>query len=257
MSSGRALALIPPVKECKKMSKPGKRFAQALQKVDRMHYYDPEEALRMVKELSSARFDETVELAVKLGVNPRHADQQVRGGVVLPYGTGKEVTVLVFAKGEKIKEAEEAGADHVGGDELASKIQEGWLEFDVAIATPDMMGTVGKLGKILGPRGLMPNPKSGTVTFELEKAVQEVKAGKVEFRTDKAGNVHVPIGKASFELEKLAGNFNAVMEALIKARPSGAKGQYIRRITVSSTMGPGIKISPQKASAPVSGSQAL
>ena len=223
-----------------------KRMNGALQQVDRLHYYEPGEAIRMVKELSSAKFDETVEVAVKLGVNPRHADQQVRGGVVMPHGIGKEVKVLVFAKGEKETEAQNAGADYVGSDDLVAKIQEGWLDFDVAIATPDMMSAVGKLGKILGPRGLMPNPKSGTVTFEVEKAVKESKAGKVEYRTDKSGNIHVPIGKASFEQEQLEENFNTILEELIKARPSGARGQYIKRIAVSSTMGPGIKISPQK-----------
>jgi len=228
------------------MPQKGKRLKETIQKVDRLHYYEPGEAIELVKELSSANFDETVEVAVKLGVNPRHADQQVRGGVVLPHGTGKDVKVLVFAKGEKEDEAKNAGADFVGGDELATRIQEGWMDFDVAIATPDMMSTVGKLGKILGPRGLMPNPKSGTVTFEVEKAVKDAKAGKVEYRTDKAGNIHVPIGKVSFDRDQLEENFNTVMEALIKARPSGARGQYVRRIAVSSTMGPGIKVSPQK-----------
>ncbi len=232
------------------MAKKGKRLDDAQQKIDRFQYYEPREALVLVKELAGAGFDETVEVAVKLGVNPRHADQQVRGGVVLPHGTGKEMTVLVFAKGDKAKEAEQAGADYVGGEELASKIQEeGWLEFDVAIATPDMMSTVGKLGKILGPRGLMPNPKSGTVSQEVDKAVKEVKAGKVEFRTDKSGNVHVPIGKVSFEPDQLEENFYGVMEAIINHKPSGARGQYIRKVSVSSTMGPGVKVSAQKAAA--------
>ncbi len=231
------------------MPKRGKKYLNARKEIDRNRLYEPDEALELVKKLGRTTFDETVELAVRLGVNPKHADQQVRGSVVLPHGTGKAVQVLVFAKGEKVKEAEEAGADYVGGEELAAKIQGGWLDFDVAVATPDMMATVGKLGKILGPRGMMPNPKSGTVTFELARAIKEIKAGKVEFRTDKAGNIHVPIGKVSFELERLRDNFYTVIEALLKARPPAAKGQYIRTVTVSSTMGPGVKISPQKASA--------
>ncbi len=230
------------VKFSKKQQEAGKKF-------QRDELYNPSEALKLVKEIASANFDETVELAVRLGVNPKHADQQVRGGVVLPHGTGKEVRVLVFAKGDKAKEAEEAGADYVGADDLVSKIQEGWLEFDVAVATPDMMGTVGKLGKVLGPRGLMPNPKSGTVTFELHKAVTEIKAGKVEYRVDKSGNVHVPIGRVSFSMDQLKENFNAVMDEIIRARPSAARGQYIRGITISSTMGPGVKVSPQKMGA--------
>ena len=225
----------------------GKKYYDARKDIDREERYDPETALDMVKSSSRAAFDETVELAVRLGVNPKHADQQVRGAVVLPHGTGKSVRVLVFAKGDKVKEAESAGADIVGGEEMAEKIQGGWLEFDVAVATPDMMGTVGKLGKILGPRGLMPNPKSGTVTFDISRAVEEIKAGKVEFRTEKAGNVHVPIGKVSFASEKLRENFYSVIEALLKAKPAAAKGQYLRSISVSSTMGPGIRISPQKA----------
>ncbi len=223
------------------MPKRGKKYEEVRKQVDRENKYEPDEALRMVQEMSKRSFDETVELAVRLGVNPKHADQQVRGSVVLPHGTGKTVRVVVFAKGEKIREAENAGADHVGADELVAKVQEGWLDFDVAVATPDMMGSVGKLGKTLGPRGMMPNPKSGTVTFDLEKAISDIKAGKVEYRTDKAGNVHVPIGKVSFTQDKLMENFGAVMEALIKARPAAAKGQYIRSITVSSTMGPGIR----------------
>jgi len=222
----------------------GKKYREARSSIDRLQKYEPEEALRLVKELSNRGFDETVELSVRLGVNPKHADQQVRGSVVLPHGTGKEVRVAVFAKGEKIKEAEEAGADFVGSDELVAKVQEGWLDFDIAVATPDMMGSVGKLGKVLGPRGMMPNPKSGTVTFELEKAIQDIKAGKVEYRTEKAGNVHVPIGKVSFDLEKLVENYQTVMDALNRARPAAAKGQYMRNVTVSSTMGPGIKVNP-------------
>jgi large subunit ribosomal protein L1 len=223
------------------MTAKGKKYVEARKQIDREKKYEPEEALRLVKELSKRSFDETIELAVRLGVNTKHADQQVRGSVVLPHGTGKTVRVAVFAKGEKIKEAEEAGADFVGADELVAKVQEGWLDFDVAVATPDMMGSVGKLGKMLGPRGLMPNPKSGTVTFEIEKAINDIKAGKVEYRTDKAGNVHVPLGKASFEQEKLVENFNVIMDAIIKARPAAAKGQYVKSVTVSSTMGPGIK----------------
>lgn len=226
------------------MPERGKKYEDARKLFDREKKYEPEEALRLVKEMSKRSFDETVELAVRLGVNPKHADQQVRGSVVLPHGTGKTVRVVVFAKGDKIKEAEEAGADLAGADELVAKVQEGWLDFDVAVATPDMMGSVGKLGKVLGPRGLMPNPKSGTVTFDIAKAINDIKAGKVEYRTEKAGNVHVPIGKVSFLHEQLMDNFNAVMDALIKARPTAAKGQYIRSVTVSSTMGPGIRTSP-------------
>lgn len=226
------------------MAKKGKIYQEVLKQVDREKRYEPAEALQLVQELSKRKFDETVELAMRLGVNPKHADQQVRGTVVLPHGTGKAVKVAVFAKGEKIREAEEAGADYIGSDELVAKVAEGWFDFDVAVATPDMMGSVGKLGKMLGPRGLMPNPKSGTVTFELERAIKEIKAGKVEYRTDKAGNVHVPIGKVSFDKERLLENFNAVTEAVIKARPAAAKGQYVRSVTVSSTMGPGIKVAP-------------
>jgi len=229
------------------MPKHGKKYREARQQINREEYYSPEEALDLVKKVSKAAFDETVELAVRLGVNPKHADQQVRGAVVLPHGTGRTVRVLVFAKGEKAAEAESAGADIVGGEELAEKIQGGWLDFDIAVATPDMMGVVGKLGRILGPRGLMPNPKSGTITFDLQRTIEEIKAGKVEYRTEKAGNIHLPIGKISFTPEKLQQNFYTVLEALIRARPPAAKGQYIRSITVSSTMGPGIKISPQKA----------
>jgi large subunit ribosomal protein L1 len=225
------------------MPKRGKKYEEARKQFDRDQKYEPAEALRLVQDMSKRSFDETVELAVRLGVNPKHADQQVRGSLVLPHGTGKTQRVAVFAKGEKIKEAEMAGADFAGGDELVAKVQEGWLDFDVAVATPDMMGSVGKLGKVLGPRGLMPNPKSGTVTFEIEKAINDIKAGKVEFRTEKAGNVHVPIGKVSFTHEKLLENFSAIMETLIKARPAAAKGQYIKSVTVSSTMGPGVRTS--------------
>ncbi|NMB35489.1 MAG: 50S ribosomal protein L1 [Firmicutes bacterium] len=231
------------------MSKRGKKYAEAIGKIDREHYYDPDEAFTLLKEIASASFDETVELSVKLGVNPKHADEQVRGTVGLPHGVGKEVKVIVFAKGDKMREAEGAGADLVGGEELAEKIQAGWLDFDVAVATPDLMSIVGKLGRILGPRGLMPNPKTGTVTFDLERTVAEIKAGKVEYRTDKAGNIHTPLGKASFSAERLLENFYAVIEALIKARPAAVKGQYLRSVTISTTMGPGIKINPLKAAA--------
>ncbi len=223
------------------MAKKGKKYEDARKQIDREKKYEPEEALSLVKDLSKRSFDETVELAVRLGVNPKHADQQIRSSVVLPHGTGKVLRVAVFAKGEKIKEAEEAGADIAGADDLVAKVQEGWMDFDVAVATPDMMGSVGKLGKVLGPRGLMPNPKSGTVTFDIQKAINDIKAGKVEYRTDKSGNVHVPIGRVSFDLDKLLENFNTIMDALVKARPAAAKGQYIKSITVASTMGPGIR----------------
>lgn len=224
--------------------KRGKRYQGALARVDREHMYDPVEAIQLVQELATAKFDETIEISIKLGVDPRRADQQVRGTVSLPHGTGKTVKVLVFAKGDKQKEAEEAGADIVGGEELAEKIQGGWLEFDVAVATPDMMSVVGRLGKILGPRGLMPNPKAGTVTFDLARTIQELKAGRIEYRVDKTSIVHAPIGKASFESEKLLDNFTAFIDALVRARPPAAKGQFFRSITVSSTMGPGIRVNP-------------
>lgn len=227
----------------------GKKYLEARKKIDRTETHEPGEALDLVKELTSAKFDETVEMAVRLGVNPKHADQQVRGAVVLPNGTGKEVKVLVFAKGEKLQEAEAAGADFVGAEDLVQKIEGGWMDFDVAISTPDMMKVVGKLGRILGPKGMMPNPKTGTVTFEVGKAVSDFKAGKVEYRTDKAGNIHVPIGKVSFSQDKLLENFFTVMDTLVKARPAAAKGQYVRTVTVSSTMGPGVKVNTQKAAA--------
>ncbi|MCL8206491.1 MAG: 50S ribosomal protein L1 [Actinomycetia bacterium] len=211
---------------------------------DKRRLYEPEEAVRLVKSLSRARFDESVDVAVRLGVDPRHSDQMVRGAVVLPHGTGKPVRVAVFAKGEKAKEAEEAGADIVGAEDLIERIQGGWLEFDTAVATPDMMGLVGRLGKILGPRGLMPNPRTGTVTFEVRQAVREIKAGKVEFRTEKAGIVHVPIGRVSFSETALLENFTTLMDALLKAKPQAAKGQYVRSVTISSTMGPGIHVNP-------------
>lgn len=220
----------------------GKRYMNVMEKFDKYERYEPEEALSLVKEVSTANFDETVELAVKLGVNPKYNEQQVRGSVVLPHGTGKTARVLVFAKGEKATEAEEAGADIVGDEDLVSKIENGFLDFDVAIATQDMMSVVGKLGKILGPKGLMPNPKSGTVTQEVGKAVKEAKAGKVEFKVERAGNIHVPLGKVSFEVDKLLENFNAVMDALVKAKPAAAKGKYIKSVAVSPTMGPAIKV---------------
>lgn len=208
------------------MPKRGKNYQESMKLVDRTKLYDTVEALELVQQTAKAKFDETIELSVRLGVDPRHADQQVRGAVVLPHGTGKTRKVLVIAKGEKVKEAEEAGADFVGGDEMVAKIQnEGWLDFDVVVATPDMMGVVGRIGRVLGPKGLMPNPKSGTVTFDIEKAVNEIKAGKVEYRVDKASIVHVPIGKVSFGSEKLGENFQAIVEALIKAKPAAAKGK--------------------------------
>lgn len=222
----------------------GKKYLEALKKVDRTRRYSVEEAISLALETSYADFDETVELAVRLGVDPKRSDQQVRGSVVLPHGIGKKIKVLVFAKGEKEKEAIEAGADIVGAEDLIAKIQQGWMEFDRAVATPDMMSSVGKLGKILGPRGLMPNPKTGTVTFDVAKAVRELKQGKVEFKVDKAGNVHVPIGKVSFGFEKLYANFKTIMEAIIRAKPVASKGTYLRSVTISTTMGPGIKIDP-------------
>ena len=224
----------------------GKRYAKALERVDQTKEYAVEDAVELARAVAPAKFDETVELAVRLGVNPKHADQMVRGAVVLPHGTGKSVRVLVFAKGEKEREAREAGADFVGAEDMVEKIQGGWLDFDTAVATPDLMGQVGRLGKILGPRGLMPNPKVGTVTFDVTRAVREVKAGKVEFKVDKAGNIHVPVGKKSFPADRLADNANAILEALVKAKPAGAKGQYLRSITVSTTMGPGIRIDVQR-----------
>ena len=222
----------------------GKNYKEKIAKFDRNQLYDPSEALDLVKEMATAKFDETIEVHIKLGVDPRHADQQVRGTVSLPHGTGKTRRVLVFAKGDKAKEAEKAGADYVGGEELAEKIQGGWFDFEVAVATPDMMGVVGKLGKILGPRGLMPNPKAGTVTFDIERTVNELKAGRIEYRVDKTAIVHAPIGRASFDKEKLMENLLAFSDALIKAKPAAAKGQYMRSVTVCSTMSPGVKINP-------------
>lgn len=228
------------------MSKRGKKYQDALKQFERQELHEARTAVELVKQVASAKFDETVEAAVRLGVNPKHADQQVRGAVVLPHGTGKTVRVLVFAKDAKADEAKEAGADIVGAEDLAQQIQGGWLDFDVAIATPDMMSVVGRLGRILGPRGLMPNPKTGTVTFDITSAVKDSKAGKIEYRVDRAGIVHAPIGKVSFSAEQLEENFRALMDALIKAKPSGAKGQYVRSITLASTMGPGIKVSPAR-----------
>ena len=231
------------------MAKKSKKYVEALGKIDRNRLYDSKEALDLVAEIASAKFDETVEAHIKLGVDGRHADQQVRGAIVLPHGTGKTKKVLVFAKGEKAKEAEAAGADFVGAEDLVQKIQkENWFDFDVVVATPDMMGVVGRLGRVLGPKGLMPNPKSGTVTFDVTKAVEEIKAGKVEYRLDKNNIIHVAIGKVSFGGEKLAENFNVLMNAIIKAKPSAAKGQYLRSVTVTSTMGPGVKINPARVS---------
>jgi len=224
------------------VAKKGKNYLEAAKLIDRNVAYEIDEALELVKKASKAKFDETVEVAFRLGVDPRKNDQQIRGAVVLPHGTGKTSRVLVFAKGEKAKEAEAAGADYVGDEDYVAKIQQGWFEFDVVVATPDMMGTVGKLGRVLGPKGLMPNPKTGTVTFEVEKAVKEIKAGKIEYRTDKAGNVHAPIGKVSFESEKLAENLRTLIDTLQKAKPAAAKGTYMKNITVSSTMGPGVKV---------------
>jgi large subunit ribosomal protein L1 len=229
------------------MAKVGKKYAQALSKIDRTKLYDATEALSLVVDVATAKFDETVEAHIKLGVDSRHADQQVRGAVVLPHGTGKTKRVLVFAKGEKAKEAEAAGADFVGAEDLVQKIQgENWFEFDVIVATPDMMGVVGRLGRVLGPKGLMPNPKSGTVTFDVAKAIDEIKAGKVEYRLDKTNIIHVTVGKVSFGGEKLTENFAALMDAVIKAKPSAAKGQYLKSVAVTSTMGPGVKINPAR-----------
>ena len=225
----------------------GKKYVESTKLIDKSVLYTPSEALDLAVKTAKAKFDETVELHVRLGVDPRHADQQVRGAVVLPNGTGRTVKVLVFAKGAKATEAQEAGADFVGAEELVQKIQgENWFDYDVVVATPDMMGVVGRLGRVLGPKGLMPNPKSGTVTFDVAKAIAEIKAGKVEYRVDKTAIVHCPIGKVSFGVEKLQENFHALMEALIKAKPAAAKGQYVKSVSVSSTMGPGAKINPTK-----------
>ena len=229
------------------MPKHGKKYEEAAKAVNRDLTYEPQEALQLVKVNSKAKFDETVDIAIRLGVDPRHADQQVRGAVVLPNGTGKTRTCLVFAKGEKDKEAEEAGADFVGAEDMIAKIEGGWFGFDVAVATPDMMGMVGKLGRLLGPKGLMPNPKTGTVSFDVARAVKEIKAGKIEYRVDKTGIVHAPIGKVSFDDDKLFENYHTLLETLVKVKPAAAKGQYLKSITVSSTMGPGVRINPLKA----------
>ncbi len=227
--------------------KHGRKYVEAAKLVDRATLYDPADAIALVKKTATAKFDETVEVHIKTGCDGRHAEQQVRGAVVLPNGTGKTVKVLVFAKGDKLAEAEAAGADYVGGDELIPKIQnDGWLDFDVVVATPDMMGVVGRLGKILGPKGLMPNPKAGTVTMDVTKAVNDIKAGKIEYRLDKSNIIHVPVGKVSFDEAKLQENMDALMEAIVKARPSALKGQYLRSITLATTMGPGVKVNTAK-----------
>ena len=227
--------------------KKGKRYAEAAKLVDRAATYEVAEAIDLVKKSASAKFDETIEAHIRLGVDGRHADQQVRGAVVLPHGTGKSVKVLVFAKGAKAEEAEAAGAEYVGAEELVPRIQkDGWLDFDVVVATPDMMGVVGRLGRILGPKGLMPNPKAGTVTMDVTKAINDIKAGKIEYRLDKTNIIHVPIGKASFTEDKLADNFQTLIDAVIKAKPAAAKGQYLRSVTITSTMGPGIKLNTTK-----------
>ena len=227
--------------------KRGKKYLDAVKSYDKTAVYDTEDAIKLVKSTATAKFDETVEAHIRLGVDGRHADQQVRGAVVLPNGTGKSVRVLVFAKGEKLAEAEAAGADFFGGEELIPRIQnEGWFDYDVVVATPDMMGVVGRLGRILGPKGLMPNPKAGTVTMDVTKAVKEIKAGKVEYRLDKTNIIHVPVGKASFTEEALTENFQTLMDAIVKARPSAAKGQYLRSVTLACTMGPGVKVNTAK-----------
>lgn len=231
------------------MAKKGKKLAEAAKLVDRSKFYPVQEAVELVKKTSIVNFDATVEVAFRLGVDPKKADQQIRGAVVLPNGTGKTQRVLVFAKGEKAKEAEAAGADYVGDTDYINKIQQGWFEFDVIVATPDMMGEVGKLGRVLGPKGLMPNPKTGTVTFDVTKAVNEIKAGKVEYRLDKAGIIHVPIGKVSFDDSKLVENFTTVYETLLKAKPAAAKGTYMKSVNATSTMGPGVKVDSSSFSA--------
>ncbi len=227
--------------------KRGKKYSETAKLVDRMAQYEPAEAVALAKKTAVAKFDETIEVHIRTGCDGRHAEQQIRGAVVLPNGTGKTVRVLVFAKGDKVNEAEAAGADYVGGDELIPRIQnDGWLDFDVVVATPDMMGVVGRLGKVLGPKGLMPNPKAGTVTMDVTKAINDIKAGKIEYRLDKSNIIHCPIGKASFEEEKLLENFNALMEAIVKAKPSVLKGQYLKSVTLASTMGPGVRVSTVK-----------
>ena len=224
------------------MAKAGKKYAEAAKLIDANVAYDPSEAVELVKKTARAKFDETVEVAFRLGVDPKKADQQIRGAVVLPHGTGKTLRVLVFAKGDKAKEAEAAGADFVGDEDMINKINQGWFEFDAVVATPDMMAAVGKLGRVLGPKGLMPNPKTGTVTFDVTKAVNEIKAGKIEYRVDKNGNIHAPIGKISFDNEKLLDNYFVLLDTIQKAKPAAAKGTYLKNITISSTMGPGVKL---------------
>jgi large subunit ribosomal protein L1 len=229
------------------MTKHGKRYREAAAKIEPGKAYDPKEAVALAKETSNTKFDSTIEVHVRLGVDPRHADQMVRGAVVLPHGTGKKQRIVVFAQGEKVREARDAGADEVGGEDLAKKVQDGWVDFDVALATPDMMGTVGKLGKVLGPRGLMPNPKSNTVTFDLARAIRDVQAGRVEYRVDKTGVVHSIIGKASFSEDQLLDNFSALMESIVKAKPSAAKGVYIRSVNLTGTMSPAAPVDPAAA----------
>lgn len=231
-----------------KLKNRGKKYQEAVKLVDRTKLYDIEEAVQLLKKTATAKFDETVEVAFRLGVDPRKADENIRGAVVLPHGTGKTQRVLVFAKGEKIKEAEAAGADYIGDQDIINKINDGWFDFDVIVATPDMMAEVGKLGRVLGPKGLMPNPKTGTVTFDVEKAVKDIKAGKVEYRVDKAGNVHVPIGKVSFDDQQIIENFETIVDTIIKAKPQSSKGTYLKTIAITSTMGPGIKINPSNYS---------
>ncbi|MFD2172357.1 50S ribosomal protein L1 [Tumebacillus lipolyticus] len=228
------------------MAKAGKKYLEAAKLVDRDTQYEPSEAIELVKKTATAKFDETVEVAFRLGIDPKKADQAIRGAVVLPHGTGKVLRVLVFAKGDKAKEAEAAGADFVGDEDMINKINQGWFDFDSVVATPDMMASVGKLGRVLGPKGLMPNPKTGTVTFDVTKAVNEIKAGKIEYRVDRVGNIHAPIGKVSFDNEKLIENFNVLVDTIQKAKPAAAKGQYMRSVTLSSTMGPGVKVNLQK-----------
>ncbi len=230
------------------MPQHGKAYREAAKLIDPAVQYEPSDAVGIVKKTAHAKFDETVEVAVRLGVDPKHADQAVRGAVTLPFGIGKTVKVLALTKGDKVKEAQDAGADHVGLEDFVPKIEQGWADFDVAVATPDVMNVVGRLGRILGPRGLMPNPKTGTVTFDIGKAIKEIKAGKIEYRAEKTGIVHAPIGKASFTEEALLGNLQALMDALIKAKPATARGQYVRSVTLSTTMGPGIKLNPMRAS---------
>ncbi len=231
------------------MAQHGKRYREAIKRIERGRLYDPEAAIALLKDLPPARFDETVEAHIRLGIDPKQADQQVRGTVVLPHGTGKTVRVLVFARGDKVREALEAGADYAGLEELVEKIQGGWLDFDTAVATPDVMGVVGRLGRILGPRGLMPNPKAGTVTFDVGRAVREIKAGKIEYRVDRYGLLHVPIGKVSFSPQALLENFATLIHAVVRSKPPASKGQYLRSITLATTMGPGIPVDPSRATA--------